>query len=201
MDTGGLAVNHAEHDASKLVAASPEILDEIFERLASSRAADTVQEHDDLCTRLGWNFIPAERLSFVRMLRPSEGGCSFDFMHCIFISGVFNIHVGLLEAWGRTESAVAQAPLRYAGLSLAVASWTWPKCFGFRSPRKALDHKRIRAFLEAGSFRCSASEGLSLCPVTGVILRQISDAHADPTLEMHVSSSAAACGRQRCCSS
>ena len=84
-----------------------------------------------------------------------------DFMHGLFSSGVFNITLNcLLEVF-------EQSGLRtvYQQLSDYIEGWRWPGRVHNSTLHKIFEVKRRKGNREGGSFRCQASECLSVYPV------------------------------------
>ena len=92
-----------------------------------------------------------------------------DWMHCIFVGGVFN-HVAFLcfRAASDVYANVWQV------LRDVVLKYTWPKAIKF-DPHKNdhLSKTRIASHIEAKTFKCTASDGLSLLPVMCLFIQTI----------------------------
>ena len=81
-----------------------------------------------------------------------------DWMHMIFVGGVFNLtlHFFLEAIKTDTRSNV------YASLKGYVSRWFWPTRFKQARIDELFSNSKRSGNVKASSFRCSASEGLSL---------------------------------------
>ena len=93
-DGTGMAVHHTEADHRRLIPATPEFLDKLLDRLEAGSTQMTATDFNELQTRLGWNYDPGMRYR-LRRVQPTSTVC-FDWMHCIFVNGIFQIHMGAL---------------------------------------------------------------------------------------------------------
>ena len=114
-----------------------------------------VGEFRELQTKLGWNRMPTRLLDIVDPARH----LLFDWVHCYFVSGVFNTHTGLCLADLHRNYGIT-----YPMLARYVDAWHWPYSIG-RAHKHVLEGDRWRKMLEKDMFTCTASEGLSLLPV------------------------------------
>ena len=69
------------------VQATDDVVHAIVSRLAGGR--DASGNIDQLCTNLGWNFLPESWMTDTHLPRPLVSVIHFDWMHCLFIQGVF----------------------------------------------------------------------------------------------------------------
>ena len=157
-DDTGMAVNHTEVDHRKLIPATPEFLEKLLDRLEAGSTQMTVTNFNELQTRLGWNYDPAMR-DRLRRVQPTSTVC-FDWMHCIFVSGIFQIHMGVMM------KVLKQAGITHQTLEQYVSQWGWPGRMTKLSPSSVFEAKRAKSSWDAEVLKCSASEGLSLVPVS-----------------------------------
>ena len=155
-DGTGMAVHHTEADHRRLIPATPEFLDKLLDRLEAGSTQMTATDFNELQTRLGWNYDPGMRYR-LRRVQPTSTVC-FDWMHCIFVNGIFQIHMGALM------KVLKQVDITYHTLEQYVSQWGWPR--RMRSPDSVFEAKRARSSWDAEVLKCSASEGLSLLPVS-----------------------------------
>ena len=106
-------------------------------------------------------------LNSCAIANPLEG-VSFDWMHCYFIAGIFNVHMGVLV------HALKPLGIQADMLSDYVASYTFPTSVGKSIGATVFGPKRFQASWEAWSLRCTASEGLSILPVLANFMEGIS---------------------------
>jgi len=121
----------------------------------------------ELETRLGWNHKPFS-VMFTPLVRsimlPSEH-LVFDWMHGIFVSGVFNRHMGQFMAFLHSRH------ISYATVHRYLSLYTWPKRVTYQTGVKHFTGNRAKHNLEDRIFKCSASEGLSLYSVIAQYVR------------------------------
>ena len=81
-----------------------------------------------------------------------------DWMHMIFVGGVFNmtLHYFLEAIREATKSNV------YASLRTYISQWNWPQRLKMKELAKLFSDAKRTANVRAGTFKCAASEGLSL---------------------------------------
>ena len=154
-DMTGTAVHHTEPDHANLLPMTPTLLQAIVNRLEFGEANMNTRDMDELQTRSGWNYDPGLAPRIQRM-RPCSTVC-FDWMHCIFVGGVFNVHMGAMM------KVVKPAGITYAVLHEYICQWSWPNRMS--APSSICDTKRAKSSWEADVFKCTASEGLSALPV------------------------------------
>ncbi|CAK0873496.1 unnamed protein product, partial [Prorocentrum cordatum] len=116
-DATGVAVHHSEPDASRLQPMTAPLLDAICNRLIEGVNIANKGESQELERRLGWNWDPhlPER---VRKLKPLET-VMFDWMHCIFVNGTYNILV--FQMFRRLKGYWARADAYFQ-------DWSFPGC-------------------------------------------------------------------------
>lgn len=160
-DATGLAQTHTCHDSSKLQLHTTHTMNEVIRRLVAAVGTMSNAAFNELQTRLGWNYwtngvmLDARTRSIVD---PTEHSM-YDWMHCFFVNGVFNVHVG------RMMVALKLHGVTYAVLHTYLACWVWPKRVGTSSGTNVCCPKRADASWKDGTLKCTASEGLSLVPV------------------------------------
>jgi hypothetical protein len=89
----------------------------------------------------------------------------WDWMHIYLVNGIFNHEIGILMKALRAQKA------GWERLNDYMALWTWPRATG--SAATLCDGKRAKSHIEANSFKVSASEGLSACPVLAKYLHDV----------------------------
>ena len=89
-----------------------------------------------------------------------------DWMHCIFVSGIFNITLWL------TLRAIQQAGRRdiYSMLHEALKLWHWPKRLQQTKLFQLFVKSRQESNNDAKKFKCDASAGLSMYSVIALFL-------------------------------
>jgi hypothetical protein len=94
-----------------------------------------------------------------------------DWMHCCFVSGVWNITAQLLFL------ALYRSGMRdlYEALHAYVLRWRWPKRVNQNQLHKCFLASRRAKNKEAKKFKCQASEGLSLYAIIGIFLALLGD--------------------------
>ena len=85
-------------------------------------------------------------------------------MRVLFVSGVFNVHMGQLMLVGKGYGVT------YAAMDNAARTFEWP-AIGRKGLKPSEDRavgafspKRAESHWEAVGFKCTASEGLALIP-------------------------------------
>ena len=98
---------------------------------------------------------------------PSEHNC-YDYAHTVLM-GSFPVQADLMMHELRSSS------IGYEHLHQYVQSWRWPRRLEGRSAtgKDAMNAKRAESSKKAGTFKCSASEALSLCTVMAHWLRRV----------------------------
>ena len=136
-----------------------------------------VGDFEELEARLGWNPNPRSAMSYPRLrsLMDPASTPMYDWMHCIFVGGVFNVHAGLffcfLADWGKTQGGHVKAEAyelfhRYASL------FKWPRRVGSSTGVASLSGKRAANNFKAEELKCNASEGRNLLPVLAYYCRK-----------------------------
>ena len=141
-------------------------------RAAASRSK---KELEELQTTYGFTY-DADTILFDDFLRakicPSIHAL-YDWMHVLFVTGVFN------HTFGKTMSALRKTRVTYEAVHDFLQRWTWPHALAGATGVEtcALDRKKIN--LEGELHKCTASEGLSLIQVLGHFFREALVANAD----------------------
>ena len=98
VDPTGVAVYDSCVDASQLVLHDTRSYKSIMDRLRYQWTRMRKGEFDELQTNLGWNFVPDGLMQSTRcreLLDPASS-VVFDPMHCLFVSGAWNLEMGSL---------------------------------------------------------------------------------------------------------
>ena len=158
-DRTGVAVHHCEPDASKLQPMTTPVLEAICHRLRD--AADSLGKGDfqELERRLGWTWDPG-LTQRIHKLRPLSV-VMFDWMHCIFVNGTYNVLVfqifKLLKKYG----------VRWERADSYFREWNFPGCATPTPDTYAIfAEKRAKSHWEGKHFKCTASEGLATMQVS-----------------------------------
>jgi len=83
----------------------------------------------------------------------------YDWMHCLFVSGVFNRHMGQLMHFLGTVGT------SYGVIHSYMKLFRWPKRIGNATGTRAFEGSRARTNASTRIFKCSASEGLGIIRV------------------------------------
>ena len=161
-DTSNLAVHHYEGDFSKFTIADMRILLATVNRLEEgatmvNAGSMTKTDFNELTTRLGWNWDDGLRSRLSKA--PPHIVLKFDWMHTLFVGGVFNVHVAQLIRCLKGNLGVG-----YDTLHAYLNEWTWPVAYRNIS-KDACSPARAKSSWEADVFKCQASEGLCYLPV------------------------------------
>ena len=180
-DTTGFAQTHTCHESSKLQLHTSETISEIMRMLAASINTMSKAAFNELQTRLGWNYtengiMREQRLRSI--VDPAEHSM-YDWMHCFFVSGVFNIHSG------KMMEALKPHNITYAVLHDYLSCWVWPRRVRTSSGTQVCCPKRAEASWKDGTLKCTASEGLSLVPVLANFMASIAEATPNQEIKQH----------------
>lgn len=104
-------------------------------------------DFDELQRRFGYSYDPHLRVR-LSILRPLET-THFDYMHVLYVGGVFQVHA-MLFLKGLNLKAKAH--------QFASLPWKFPRQFGEFKPAEAL----VVALSKTDKFGCSASDGMTL---------------------------------------
>ena len=122
----------------------------------------TLSQHDfkEEETLLGWNLNPQGAMFDDECRKHVACKQVFDFMHVVFVQGVFN-HCG-----GKLLRAMQEADMPMQNLHAYFKLWRLPKASpGLNNAAGAFHADRLRNSLAAGFFKCTASEALSIYPI------------------------------------
>ena len=172
-DTTGLAQQHTTHDASKLRFHTPQSVARIVQMLSNSYGTLNKARFAELERRLGWNYTPHGVMwnPITRPLIDPSSTAAYDWMHVVFVSGIFGVNMGQVM-WRLKDEGVT-----YAILHNYIQKFNWPahvKSGGI----EACSPERAKSSWANVVFKCTASEGLSLAPVFGKFFSDF--LHRDP---------------------
>lgn len=114
-------------------------------------------------TYMGYNLLCDRELDGV--LDPAKQYCS-DWMHCLFVGGVWNITLQLTLHALQT----ARAPDVYQRFASAISQWNWPARMKQSRLEELFSLSRRASNNDAKRFKCQASAGLSLYAVAGIFM-------------------------------
>ena len=160
-DATGRAQHHTTHDATKLILHTPESITTILRRLQAAHGNLTVRDFDELQTTMGWTYSP-DGVMWNPVIRPiiePSATATFDWMHIIFVHGVFGVHMGQVM-WRLKPEGVT-----YEKMHDFLQKFNWAKQHSKNCGKSTCIPKRARACWSDVVFKCTASEGLSLIPV------------------------------------
>lgn len=161
VDPSGVAVSHICRDFEKLKFHTTASVFGIFDRLAAAKSSMTNADFKEVQALLGWNYSP-DGLMWHPVCRsladPSRFAC-YDWMHCFFVNGVWNVHAGEFLI------VLKRNGLSFASINDYMKQWSWPKWVSGNTGQDVFSEKRIRSNWEAKVFKATASECLSVFPV------------------------------------
>ena len=160
-DTAGVAQHHVTHDASKLKFHTTESIIAIVRQLEAAHGTMGVGAFAELETRLGWNYVPGGIMynTITRSLMDPVSIAMYDWMHIIFVSGVFGVNMGQVM-WKLKDHGVS-----YAKLHEYLQHFTWPRFLRSVSGKDTCTPKRARSSWNDVTYKATASESLSVFPV------------------------------------
>ena len=196
-DATGTSVPHTCADSSRLRlhtrATVAAVLRALSEQADQPKSKGKLEE---LETRLGWRHDPGALLAdgwLLPHVHPTLT-CIFDWMHVVFVNGVFGAAVGQLMGFAMNkDNSFKKRGFSYAAMNAAIEGFTWPKLVG-KGPRDVFSPKRAASHWEAAAFKASASEGLSVSPFMLYFVQQAAAAIHDAELTRHVLCFAMLCG-------
>ena len=132
---------------------------------------------------LGFTYAP-ESILFDDFLRPKVTPPSFavyDWMHVVFVGGIFNNHMGQFM-W-----ATRGTSFTYGHVHAYLKMWSWPHAAQTVTGVDVFSPTRAKASLEARLLKCTASEGRSILPVFAHLVRRtfIDNPNANPVFRPH----------------
>ena len=150
-----LSVRHTEHDHTKLQVTTAGLLGAVVRRQQQGKAELNAGSFNELQARLGWKLDSGleRRLN----IDPPPVVIWWDWMHTLFVSGCFNAHVGLL-VWHLAGNGVS-----YKALDAHATRFKWPARLN-KVSKDAFCASRAQSYWEAGTLKCSSSEGLCMLP-------------------------------------
>ena len=151
-------------DISKIVFATEAELQGTLQRLQHNAATMSTQDFKIWQQAVGFNYCE-KALPWDPVLRGDISPLkSFvhDYMHAFFVKGVFNTTTYLILV-----SLQAEQKDIYDRLAQWLSCWKLPRR---ESMSKLFSSKRKEANKTAGTFKCTAGEGLSLCPLLALFL-------------------------------
>lgn len=164
-DHTGFFVPHTETDDSKIVFHSDNSFMGAVQQLRATIGTVSKTVFARTEQALGLAHAPHGVLLCDEVMRRVIGGpitvTQFDFMHCYFVSGIFNTEVGyLLET--------IKEVVKIADIENFLKVFKWP---AVHESRGVTGKRSLHKFVADGSeLKCSASEGLSLFPVFRLLL-------------------------------
>ena len=160
-DATGVAQHHVTHDASKLKLHTTESIMAIIRQLDASHGTMGVGAFAELETRLGWNYVPGGIMynTLTRSLMDPVSVAMYDWMHVIFVSGVFGVHMGQVM-WKLRDHDVT-----YAKLHDYLQQFEWPRFLRSVSGKDTCTPKRAKSSWNDVTYKATASESLSVFPV------------------------------------
>jgi len=168
VDGDGSVVCNATKVSQLDVATSAELKDAI-RRIHARKGIDDariqeVRENTLGFTYSGYNLMVDRELDDI--VQPAEQ-FMHDWMHCIFVSGVWNI------CFEMVLQALWSAGIRdvYDSLRDYVKLWCWPRRVNSGKLHELFTDGRRKNNHEALKFKCSASEGLSLYMILAVFFK------------------------------
>ena len=95
---GNWAISHTEHDHTRFKRHTSATIAEVVNRLTEASTTLGKGAFKELQTRLGFHFAVGSVLydAYTRKLLDPTVHCIFDWMHVIFVGGVFNVLMGLI---------------------------------------------------------------------------------------------------------
>ena len=160
-DPTGIAQHHTIDDASKLMLHTPESITAIMRKLEGARPNLSNRHFAELETECGWNYTPRGVMwdPIVRPIIEPSATATFDWMHIIFVHGVFGVHMGLVM-WKLNGVGVT-----YQKMHDFIQKFRWPRQHAKNCGKEVCAPKRAQSCWKATTFKCTASEGLSLVPI------------------------------------
>ena len=155
-DTSGFLLPLTENDINKFSPATSASIKSSIDLLASKKNTMLKGQFEKLESALGYNFNPKAILAsrWFEMISPPKV-LMFDWMHCFLVGGVHNLELGLLLG------VLHGCGVDHKQIHEWMQSVRWPAALESRgvSGRSAFE-KRAGAVND--TFKCSASEGLSI---------------------------------------
>ena len=179
-DSNHIAVDHTCTTSSDLILQSTATMNAIVDKLEEGHATMGKDAFSELQTRLGWNYLQFGMMctslrGIVDM--PSQG--MYDWMHVIFVGGVFNTHMRNIMSHLRRWHT-------FAHLHEYARQWVWPKHIGNLTGVDCLIPSRASSCFKAdGKFKSQASEGRSILVIMGMWAYEVLLQDARPSVRQH----------------
>ncbi|CAK0811981.1 unnamed protein product, partial [Prorocentrum cordatum] len=153
--SAGISLRLRPDGATELIQMDLGIYMQPLQRLIEGVNIVSKGEFQELERRLGWNWDP-HLPGRVRKLKPLET-VMFDWMHCSFVNGAYNILV--FQMFRRLKGYWARADAYFQ-------DWSFPGCHSISPDTCAIfGEKRVRSHVDSKHFKCTASEGLTTMQV------------------------------------
>ena len=146
----------------ELIFATDDDIRDTIQRLVAHKAVDSPQVFTKRQQALGFTY-QEHGLLFDDALKDivfPANQYAHDPMHCIFAGGVFN----LVIFWFMAAVNAVTPSNAWRAFGMYLKTWHWPASTNMRATEYCTD-ERIKSYVKARVFKCSASEGLSLLPV------------------------------------
>ena len=165
----GWAISHTEHDHSRFKKHSIGSIEEVVNRLKDAKCTLGPGAFKELQTSLGFHYDEGSVLfgSHTRRLFDPTTRVIFDWMHVLFVGGVFNVLVGVMFSMLQKSKRFT-----YAAADAYCCQWVWPVAVEAKPALLQLKPERAKIHLDEKRFKCAASEGRTLLPVLAHFVRQ-----------------------------
>ena len=170
-DYPGVAVSHTEADGTRLVPATHDSVINVARQLRAAAADTSVGckgRLAELQTHLGWTH-DLELVQRLKCIRPTDTIC-YDWQHVLFVNGVVQKHFGLLVTYAKRN----RFPFAYPTFRTLIQQWTWPALLNNKELHDVFCPKRVASCIEAKTWKATASEALSCCPVSTLLRSNLS---------------------------
>ena len=177
-DVDEWSVQHDDPDGSKCKLLTKGTLAAIKRQLYAPMVAT---QRKALETNLGWNIEPGGLLwndSLLCRAHPVDH-VLFDWMHVFFVSGIFNITLFLVLHHFTT------CGVSYQNIHDFVAAWSLPRRRHYTNIADVFSKKRVDSSKDAQSWKCTASEGLSLLQILAHFMASVLDGHRQEETKSH----------------
>ncbi|CAE7513380.1 unnamed protein product [Symbiodinium sp. CCMP2592] len=168
-------VGSSEIRESKLSLATDQSIHEAMAKLAEKKMLLNAADFSTWQQATGWTYNSCSLLQQEDqrwLVRPVSQYCH-DSMHTLLVSGVFQT-----VTWLVLEALQKQFPNLWEIADEYVAKWTLPRNISAKA-EGMLGQSRAKACKEAETFKCTASEGLTLSPILACFFRQLARANAN----------------------
>ncbi|CAE7241576.1 unnamed protein product [Symbiodinium sp. CCMP2592] len=168
-------VGSSEIRESNLSLATDQSIHEAMAKLAEKKMLLNAADFSTWQQATGWTYNSCSLLQQEDqrwLVRPISQYCR-DSMHTLLVSGVFQT-----VTWLVLEALQKQFPNLWEIADEYVAKWTLPRNISAKA-EGMLGQSRAKACKEAETFKCTASEGLTLSPILACFFRQLARANAN----------------------